>query len=158
MCIDKYEFLSIGGKERRVDACIVPIVRALNDGGIVTDASCCGHFNRWGTIMLKDGRELLIIPDWDSGRAFDKIHGRPIHDERRALNTKVAAPLPGVGANAPSLTPTASAPDCLVGEPAVVPTTANKPQTEIVWPACDNSLCKYWKHGKVNCTLDKCPW
>ncbi len=93
MCIDKYEFLVIGGKERRIDSCIVPIVRALNDGGVDTIASCCGHFNQWGTIILRDGRELLIVPDWESGRAFDKIHGRPIHDKRRALmKAEVTAP------------------------------------------------------------------
>lgn len=49
-------------------------------------------------------------------------------------NIKVAAPLPGVGPNGPSLTPTASAPDCLVGEPVVDATTANKPQRETFTP------------------------
>ena len=59
-------------------------------------------------------------------------------------NIKVAAPLPGVGANAPSLTPTASAPDCLVGEPAVVATAANKPQHETVTPFTCSDCIKSW--------------
>lgn len=92
MCIDKYEFTSIGGKECRIDSCIADIVRGLDIAGAKPIASCCGHFNRWGSIILKDGRELLIVPDFESGRAFDKIHGRPIHDDRRALkNINVAA-------------------------------------------------------------------
>lgn len=50
-------------KERQVvpvDACIAPLVRALNNGGILTVASCCGHGNGPGRITLQDGRELAI--------------------------------------------------------------------------------------------------
>jgi hypothetical protein len=91
MCVNEYRHLDIGGKVQRIDSCIEYLVRVLNNNGIATVASCCGHFNRWGNIVLKDGRELIIAPDFDSGRAFDKIHGRPISDERRALDTTVAA-------------------------------------------------------------------
>jgi hypothetical protein len=91
MCIDRFDPIKIGDKIQAIDACIAPIVRALNENGIPTVASCCGHFNRWGSIILADGCELIIAPDYESGRAFDKIHGRPISDERRALNIKVAA-------------------------------------------------------------------
>lgn len=91
MCVDQYDSVKLGSKVQAIDACISPIVRALNEKGIATAASCCGHFNRWGSIILRDGRELIIAPDFESGRAFDKIHGRPIHDERRALKSKVAA-------------------------------------------------------------------
>jgi hypothetical protein len=42
------------------DPCLVPLVRALNDGGIPTKASCCGHGKRNGSIVLADGRELVI--------------------------------------------------------------------------------------------------
>ena len=42
------------------DPCIAPLVKALNEGGIATVASCCGHGERNGSICLADGRELLI--------------------------------------------------------------------------------------------------
>ncbi len=43
-----------------VDACIAPLVQALNDAGIETTGSCCGHGKGDGSITLGDGRELLI--------------------------------------------------------------------------------------------------
>jgi hypothetical protein len=43
-----------------IDSCIAPIVKALNDGGITTISSCCGHGKGTGVIMLADGRELEI--------------------------------------------------------------------------------------------------
>lgn len=85
MCIDSFRHLVLNGKECRIDSCIADIVLALNDCGIKTIASCCGHFNRWGNIVLDDGRELIIAPDYDSARAFDKVHGRPISDDRHGL-------------------------------------------------------------------------
>ncbi len=67
-----------------IDKCIQPIIRALNEVGMTTVASCCGHGNRPGTIMLKDGREILILPDFESGRKVDKlfndIHGNQLGD------------------------------------------------------------------------------
>lgn len=44
------------------DPCLVPLVKALNDGGLPTVASCCGHGKQDGSIVLADGRELLIRP------------------------------------------------------------------------------------------------
>ncbi|MEN6462797.1 MAG: hypothetical protein ABFC94_15690 [Syntrophomonas sp.] len=44
-----------------IDACIAPIVKALNDGGIYTITSCCGHGKEPGSILLADGYEILII-------------------------------------------------------------------------------------------------
>ena len=55
-----------------VDACIAPIVRALNCAGIYTKASCCGHGQRPGNIALMDGRELVICPDYETARQVDK--------------------------------------------------------------------------------------
>ena len=45
-----------------IDACIAPIVKALQDAGIDMRASCCGHGKTLGSIVLADGRELLISP------------------------------------------------------------------------------------------------
>lgn len=51
------------------DPCLVPLIQALNDGGITTAASCCGHNGKGsdgeqahasGWVMLHDGRTLLI--------------------------------------------------------------------------------------------------
>lgn len=44
-----------------VDACIAPIINALNAAGIYTANCCCGHGKAPGWIALHDGRELWII-------------------------------------------------------------------------------------------------
>jgi len=58
------EKLSYTGKFRwdykGIDSCIAPIVKALNDAGIYTSQSCCGHGRYKGTIHLHDGRILEI--------------------------------------------------------------------------------------------------
>lgn len=45
-----------------VDACLGPLLQALNDGGMQTIASCCGHGGPWGAVILEDHRELLVFP------------------------------------------------------------------------------------------------
>lgn len=57
------------------DPCLEPLVRALNDGGMATVASCCGHEHSPGWVMLADGRCVLLTPDrtW-MDRLFDVIH------------------------------------------------------------------------------------
>jgi len=63
-----------------VDPCIAPLVQALNDAGLQTIASCCGHGHRPGSIALEDGREILIARDYAEARAMDAgfpdIHGQ----------------------------------------------------------------------------------
>lgn len=44
----------------KVDSCIANIVQALNDSNIETIGSCCGHRKDDGSILLADGREILI--------------------------------------------------------------------------------------------------
>lgn len=44
----------------QVDACIADLVRALNEGGVLTLDSCCGHGKGDGLIRLVDGRELVV--------------------------------------------------------------------------------------------------
>lgn len=44
-----------------IDACIAPMVQALNRAGIATSESCCGHGEN-GAIFLHDGRTLAIEP------------------------------------------------------------------------------------------------
>ena len=50
-----------------IDTCIAPIVQALNDAGIYTANSCCGHGKGEGIIFLHDGRILRIM------NAIDKL-------------------------------------------------------------------------------------
>ena len=52
-----------GFVEVPIDKCIAPIVRALNDAGIETVESCCGH-GESGSIDLKDGRRIVVLPAW----------------------------------------------------------------------------------------------
>lgn len=53
--------MPIKGRVRYIDQCIANIVAALNAAGIETVASCCGHGKRPGSILLEDGREILIL-------------------------------------------------------------------------------------------------
>ena len=46
-------------KKMHIDACIAPIVDALQKGGIDMRGSCCGH-GEDGDIELQDGRHLII--------------------------------------------------------------------------------------------------
>jgi hypothetical protein len=47
------------------DPCLEPLIRALNDGGLPTIASCCGHGLLPGNVILKDGRCLLLLPSYE---------------------------------------------------------------------------------------------
>lgn len=52
--------MAINGKVQCVDFCIAHIVAALNAANIQTLASCCGHGDITGSIILEDGRELVV--------------------------------------------------------------------------------------------------
>lgn len=43
-----------------IDRCIANLVKALNGAGIYTAGCCCGHGKGDGSIILHDGRELII--------------------------------------------------------------------------------------------------
>ena len=53
--------MPINGRVQCIDRCIHQIVAALNAGNVQTIASCCGHNKMPGSIILSDGRELIII-------------------------------------------------------------------------------------------------
>jgi len=42
------------------DPCLADLIQALNESGLPTVASCCGHGLRDGSIVLADDRELLV--------------------------------------------------------------------------------------------------
>lgn len=48
-----------------IDACIKPVVDALNSAGLETVASCCGHGKAPTIISLKDGRQVVIYRDYE---------------------------------------------------------------------------------------------
>lgn len=56
-----------------IDKPIRHLVKILNDNGYETVASCCGHNKMPGNIALKDGRELIIIPDYKTARQVEKM-------------------------------------------------------------------------------------
>lgn len=43
-----------------IDACIADLVQALNNAGLYTSQSCCGHGQGAGRIDLHDGRVLMV--------------------------------------------------------------------------------------------------
>ena len=61
--------LSATGKPRwkvkPIDSCIADVVSALQEAGIETRASCCGHGEDFGGVILQDGRILSICPAAD---------------------------------------------------------------------------------------------
>jgi len=71
--------VSSSGKLYNVDRCISELVLALNRKGIKTVASCCGHGKRPGNIVLEDGRELIICPDYKVARKVDKVVDKMIN-------------------------------------------------------------------------------
>jgi hypothetical protein len=50
------------GGNLEIDRCIAALVGALNDGGLPTTGSCCGHGSGMGDIFLHDGRILVVLP------------------------------------------------------------------------------------------------
>ena len=61
-----------------VDRCIAEIVTALNEAGINTAASCCGHGKRPGNIALTSGRELVVCEDFPTARQVERCFP-PLH-------------------------------------------------------------------------------
>ena len=67
-------------------------MQALNNTGIPTVASCCGHGKRPGNVVLADGREIILAPDFETARKVDGAFpplwprlGEPGYEEPLAL-------------------------------------------------------------------------
>lgn len=52
---------------------IADIVRALNDAGITTVASCSGHGLKPGIITLSDGRELIVCENREQAHKIEAV-------------------------------------------------------------------------------------
>ena len=57
--------MPLKGRRQDVDLCLADLVAALNAANIGTAASCCGHGQMPGNIMLDDGRVLTIESNAD---------------------------------------------------------------------------------------------
>lgn len=69
-------------KEMGIDACIAPLVKALQAGGIDMRGSCCGHGRGDGNIHLQDGRILIIKQDGDGYYSSPEYKNQPPQDPR----------------------------------------------------------------------------
>lgn len=86
------EVMRYDGRVFEVDADIASIVRALNEFGIRTRASCSGHGFRPGRISLADGRELFVMPSYEVATWFDMQFPRDINgQEFRDVGSRVSA-------------------------------------------------------------------
>lgn len=87
--------LSSTGEEKwrdmGIDACIAPLVDALQKAGIDMRASCCGHGHLPGSIILADGRELLIMPNEAAAQRVIEGYGTDIHGAIRSRDTAVSS-------------------------------------------------------------------
>lgn len=89
MCIHgTTKVLEIKGIKRDIDFCLYEHIKTLNESGIATIASCCGHGHRPGNIALADGRELIIARNYDEARSIDKMFKFDIHGERKSNDTE----------------------------------------------------------------------
>ena len=50
-------------KAAAIDACVADLVQALQSANIDMRSSCCGHGKTHGSILLQDGRKLLIVQE-----------------------------------------------------------------------------------------------
>lgn len=79
VCGEKPEIMKINKRSKDIDKCIAPIVKALNNIKVKTIACCCGHKRQPGSIILADGREILIFPDRESAKKAESLFP-PIND------------------------------------------------------------------------------
>jgi hypothetical protein len=73
--------MCIHRRVERIDRCIAEIVAALEAGGCEPRASCCGHGGQCGSVLLRDGRTLLIFPSQEAASGAER---QSMTDERLA--------------------------------------------------------------------------
>lgn len=65
-----------------IDHCIIELVERINEAGLETDASCCGHGFQPTRISLKNGAEILVLNFEQAQRVaklFPDINGMTRH-------------------------------------------------------------------------------
>lgn len=73
--------MPIRGRMQGIDFCIANIVAALNAANIETLASCCGHGVMPGSVILEDGREVIIVKNAEERNKVFNIIKSPIGTE-----------------------------------------------------------------------------
>lgn len=77
------EILTLKGRPVEVDTEIASLVRALNNAGFETKASCSGHGFRPADIILSDGREIIIARDFAEARRINELFPLDINGEAK---------------------------------------------------------------------------
>jgi hypothetical protein len=79
------------GRSRKVaiDNCLYWLVKCLNDAGISTASSCCGHGEEPGYIELRDGRTLFIASKKEAAMIRD-LFSRVVSEPRPSLGALLA--------------------------------------------------------------------
>ena len=73
--------MAIRGRIAGVDLCIADIVAALNTSiKTQTVGSCCGHGKMVGTVILEDGRWLLVCDEAQAKAAVEMLKESPKED------------------------------------------------------------------------------
>jgi len=70
-------------KYEAIDACIAPLVEALQKGAVDMRGSCCGHGKRLGEIHLQDGRVLIIADYQEYHKHYETINNLLLPGQRR---------------------------------------------------------------------------
>lgn len=66
--------MPLNGRVRDIDSCMALLIATLNTiPALETVACCCGHGKGPGNVILKDGRELFIAPDFETARKWDSL-------------------------------------------------------------------------------------
>lgn len=79
--------MPIDGRVRDIDSCMALLVATLNTiPALETVACCCGHGNGPGNVVLKDGRELFIAPDFNTARKWDELFQ---HNQAKELTEQI---------------------------------------------------------------------
>lgn len=82
MCDTTTMVKTVQHSEVQVDSCIARFVQALNDGGITTVTSCCGHGKSDASFLTHSNDEyrLFIIVDAETSRERFKNDFQHIHE------------------------------------------------------------------------------
>lgn len=93
--------LSREGKGTWCDPCLVPLIKALNEGGIPTVASCCGHGNNPGWVIFQDGRMIELYDSQDAHTAARFPDGLESWCQQQEADKAALATLTAAGVGSP---------------------------------------------------------
>lgn len=62
-----------------IDPCLMPLIASLNGAGFKTIASCCGHGFLPASVILEDGREVIVARSWKEARMMTNVIGYNIN-------------------------------------------------------------------------------